>query len=180
MPHAIFNNRQACQIENEQLRVTVLAEGGHIAELLNKATGVNPLWIPPWPSIEPSTWDPVKYPEYGNDAESKLLAGISGQNLCLDIFGGPSPREAAAGAPVHGEGSVVHYRLEDNGAGMTQHAHFPLALMDFERILELDGSSVRITESVRSLANFYRPIGWTQHVTFGPPFIERGDRKSVV
>ncbi len=174
MPHAIFNNRQACQIENEQLRVTVLAEGGHIAELLNKATGVNPLWIPPWPSIEPSTWDPAKHPEYGNDAESKLLAGISGQNLCLDIFGCPSLGEAAAGAPVHGEGSGVHYGLKDNGARMTQRAHFPLALMDFERILELNGSSVRITESVRSLANFDRPIGWTQHVTFGPPFIERG------
>ena len=177
MPQAIFNNRRACQIENNHLRVTVLAEGGHIAELLNKGTGVNPLWVPPWPTIEPSTWDPAKHPDYGNDAESKLLAGSGGQNLCLDIFGGPSEAEAKAGVPVHGEGSVVAYKLEDDGSRMTQRANFPIAMMEFERVLELAGDSLKVTETVTSLAAFDRPIGWTQHVTFGPPFIERGRTK---
>jgi hypothetical protein len=32
----------------------------------------------------------------------------------------------------------------------------------------------KIRESVESLASFDRPIGWTQHVTLGPPFLERG------
>jgi hypothetical protein len=174
MSDVLFNNRKACQIENDQVRVTVLAEGGHIAELLNKATGVNPLWIPPWPSIEPSTWDAAKYPEYGNDGESKLLSGIGGQNLCLDIFGGPSPEEALAGVPVHGEGSVVPYSLTAEGDRITQQATFPLAQIEFQRLLELNGASVRVTETVKSLAAFDRPIGWTQHVTLGPPFLERG------
>src|SRR6188474_1596221 len=77
-----FQNRRAAQIENQQVRVTVLAEGGHIAEILHKGSGVNPLWIPPWPSIEPSAYDRAKHPGYGGDAESKLLAGIMGHNLC--------------------------------------------------------------------------------------------------
>lgn len=111
MPLATYRNRRAVQLENEKVRITVLVEGGHIAELLDKKTGINPLWTPPWPSIEPSTWSPANH-EYGNDAESKLLSGIMGHNLCLDLFGGPSKEEAAAGMTVHGEASVVAYRIE--------------------------------------------------------------------
>src|ERR1051326_4849295 len=77
---ATFHNRRAVQIENDNLRVTVMAEGGHIAEILHKQSGVNPLWIPPWPSIDPSTYSLAKHPEYGADAESKLLAGIMGRS----------------------------------------------------------------------------------------------------
>ncbi len=40
-----------------------------------------------------------------------LLAGIMGHNLCVDIFGGPSDAEAAAGMTPHGEASVVRYEL---------------------------------------------------------------------
>ena len=87
MPDTNFRGRRASTIENQRLRVTVLHEGGHIAEILDKATGVSALWIPPWPSIEPSTYDRAKHPEYGADSESKLLAGIMGHNLCLDKIG---------------------------------------------------------------------------------------------
>ena len=48
--------RKTASIENDELRVTVTVEGGHIAEILEKSTGVNPLWTPPWPSIEPSEY----------------------------------------------------------------------------------------------------------------------------
>ena len=44
-------------------------------------------------------------------AESKLLAGIMGHNLCMDMFGGPSREEAAAGMTVHGEASVAPYEI---------------------------------------------------------------------
>ncbi len=107
----VYRNRGAVQIENETLRLTVLVEGGHIAELLHKPTGINPLWTPPWPSIEPSSYDPARHPEYGLNAESKLLAGLMGHNLCMDIFGGPSEEEAAAGMTVHGEASVARYDI---------------------------------------------------------------------
>src|SRR5512135_3219579 len=104
-----YRHRRAEQIESDSLRLTVTVGGGHVAELLHKPTGVNPLWTPPWPSIEPSAYDPAKNPEYGHDSESRLLAGIMGHNLCMDIFGGPSEAEAKAGMTVHGEGSVAAY-----------------------------------------------------------------------
>src|SRR5271157_3777886 len=116
MPEIRHRNRRAVQMENECLRLTVLVEGGHVAELLHKAAVVNPLWTPPWPSIEPSTYDRARNPEYGSDAESKLLAGIMGHNLCLDIFGGPSTEEEAAGITVHGEGSTAPYDIQADAA----------------------------------------------------------------
>ncbi|HEY1336048.1 MAG TPA: hypothetical protein VGF59_00995 [Bryobacteraceae bacterium] len=174
MPETSYRGRSAASIENDTLRVTVLQEGGHIAEILHKPTGINPLWTPPWPSIEPSSYDPKKHPEYGADAESKLLAGIMGHNLCLDVFGGPSPEEFTAGITVHGEASVEPYDIRLDNGRLVLHTHLPLAQLEFERTIELHDSEVRISETVSNLSAYDRPIAWTQHVTLGPPFLERG------
>src|SRR5947209_20499565 len=100
-----YRGRRAVCIENAGLRVTVVREGGHIAEILHKESGVNPLWSPPWTSVDPSTVA-AGATEYGGGAEARLLAGILGHNACIDLFGGPSPEEAAAGITVHGEASI--------------------------------------------------------------------------
>jgi hypothetical protein len=174
MPETRFRGRRAAYIENEDVRVTVLKEGGHIAEILDKRSGVNPLWIPPWPSIEPSIYDPQKHPEYGAGGDAKLLAGIMGHNLCLDIFGGPSDEEAAAGITPHGEGSVAPYEIRETEGDLHLEAHLPMAQIRFRRHIALVGRTVRIREMVQSICSVDRPIGWTQHVTLGPPFLERG------
>jgi hypothetical protein len=172
-----YHSRRALQLENDDLRVTVLEEGGHIAEICDKRTGVNPLWTPPWPSIEPSYYDSLKHSEYGGGVDAPLLAGIMGHNLCLDIFGGPSAEEEAAGLPVHGEASLVRYELRRPGTLTTEltcEAELPLANLQFERQLALEGRWLRITESVQNPTGIDRPIGWTQHVTLGPPFLKKG------
>jgi hypothetical protein len=174
MAEITYRNRRAVRIENEQVRLTVLVEGGHIAEFADQASGVNPLWTPPWPSIEPSTWDPVRTPEYGTDAEARLLAGIMGHNLCLDLFGGPSPEEAAAGMTVHGEASVLPYEITAEAEALTARLTLAASQLRFERRIALEGRVARITESVENLAAWDRPIAWTQHVTLGPPFIAPG------
>src|SRR5213593_1881905 len=127
MPETSYCGRRAAFIKNNDLRVTVLNEGGHIAEILDKHSGVNPLWIPPWPSIEPSTYDPGKHPQFGGGSDARLLAGIMGHNLCLDIFGPPSAEEAAAGMTAHGEGSVARYEINEADRQLTMRTHLPLA-----------------------------------------------------
>jgi hypothetical protein len=174
MTETIFQNRRAVQIESDSVRVTVLVEGGHIAEILHKPSGVNPLWTPPWPSIEPSTYDPVAHPGYGGDAESKLLAGIMGHNVCIDLFGGPTAEEAAAGVTVHGEASVLPYRIETENGALVARVEMPLSQMAFGREIRLADSGVEIIETVENLGAWDRPIAWTQHVTLGPPFLETG------
>jgi hypothetical protein len=170
----LFHNRRAVQIENDALHVTVIAEGGHIAEIFDKASGVSPLWIPPWPSIEHSLYRVDQHPEYGRDAESKLLAGIMGHNLCLDLFGPPSTDEAQAGMTVHGEASIMPHEISSEPGKLTAKCALPTAQLAFERHIELEARRIRIHETVENLSALDRPIAWTQHVTLGPPFLERG------
>lgn len=165
-----YRGRRAATLENDALRVTVLREGGHIAEIFDKETGVNPLWTPPWPSIEPSTYDPARDSEYGDGIDARLLAGIMGHNLCVDVFGAPSEEEFAAGVGVHGESSVTAYAYD----GKSFHAGLPLAGLSFERRIELHGRAIHIEESLTNLSATDRPVAWTQHVTLGPPFLEKG------
>lgn len=169
-----YRGRQAYCLENEHCRVTVLVEGGHIAEFLDKATGVNPLWTPPWPSMEPSQFNAARDTQYGTDAEAKLLAGIMGHNLCLDLFGGPSPEEAAAGITVHGEASVNAYEVSESGDELRIGTTLVGAQLRFSRTLHLHGRDLALRESVENLSSTDRPIAWTQHVTMGPPFVTPG------
>ena len=175
-----YRGRRAASIENDVLRVTVLEEGGHIAEITDRASGVNPLWTPHWPSIEPSQYDPARDLVYGGGADASLLAGIMGHNLCLDIFGGPSAEEAAAGFPVHGETSVARFEITTSNAdgsapSLSMSAVLPSAQLRIVRRITLEERVVRINERVENLAATDRPVGWTQHVTMGPPFVARGE-----
>jgi hypothetical protein len=171
-----YRDRRAHVLRNDELEMIVTAQGGHIAAVTDRATNINPLWSPPWPSIEPSQYDRTKHPQYGNDAESKLLAGILGHNLCLDLFGGPSPAEASAGITVHGEASVAPYAVTVNRDNLEQSAVLNQSQLRFLRTIRLPARSrvANITETVENLSAWDRPIAWTQHVTLGPPFLEKG------
>lgn len=170
-----YRGRRAASIENARLRVTMLVEGGHVAEILDKRSGMNPLWTPPWPSIEPSTYDPARHPAYGADVDARLLAGIMGHNLCVDVFGGPSAEEAAAGLPVHGEASTAAYHVSGDETELVAAADLPLACLRVERHISLHGHAVRFRETIQNGGGVDRPIGWTQHVTLGPPFLQKGE-----
>jgi hypothetical protein len=177
MQETRFQNRRAVQLENDHLRVTATIEGGHIAQIQHKSSGVNPLWTPPWPSIEPSTHDFAKHPQYGQGSEAQLLSGILGHNICLDTFGAPSAEESAAGMPVHGEGPVIAYQVSASGESeVTLAGMLPLAQLHFSRRIKLAAGSpvVLLSETVENLSASDRPIAWTQHVTLGPPFLESG------
>jgi hypothetical protein len=170
----LFRGRTAATIENDELRLTVLEGGGHIAEVLHKRTGVSPLWIPPWPSIEPRDYTLAGDTTYGAGVESRLLASIMGHNLCLDIFGGPSDEEYAAGLQPHGEAPIAVYALSRTDTEITMGATLSESQLRIQRRLELKGDAIHVVESVENLSATDRPIGWTEHVTLGPPFLENG------
>src|SRR5262245_12651440 len=157
----VYRGRRAATLENDRIRVTALAEGGHIAEVFDKTTGVNPLWTPPWASVEPSAYDPAVHDDvYGRGSDARLLAGIMGHNLCLDIFGGPSDEEAAAGLTAHGDASIAPFDMADEGGGLLMRAHLPLARIHFERRLQLCGRGVACTNgSPRAPASTDRSRG---------------------
>ncbi len=176
MSQTQYRGRRAHTLDNGILEIVVTEEGGHIAAVRDKASQLNPLWSPPWPSIEPSRYNRARHPEYGDDAESKLLGGILGHNLCLDLFGGPSEAEAVAGMTVHGEASVAPYEITVQGDTLVQKTVLPQAQLRFTRAIRLPAGSrvANLVETVENLSAWDRPIAWTQHATLGPPFLEKG------
>jgi hypothetical protein len=167
-----FHGRRAAQLENEYLRITVLEEGGHIAEVFDKRAQISPLWIPHWTSLEPSAFDANAAKIFGTGSDAKLLAGIMGHNLCLDLFGGPSQEEEAAGLTAHGEASLNLYGISGTASQLRMELPMPMAQLKLIRVIQLHGEHILIRETVENMSSTDRPIAWTQHVTLSPPFLD--------
>ena len=172
-----YHGRKAWKVQNEKVQVVVLPGGGHIASItLRSGSGanLNPLWLPPWQSVEPGNWQGGKY---GDKPGAQLLSAIMGHNLCLDFFGGPSAAETKAGIPAHGEAPTVNWTaVQQSATKLTYTTLLPKAQMRVTRTISLTpgSSALWIKETAENLTDFDRPIGWNQHVTLGPPFLEAG------
>ena len=176
----ILGRRAGYRIGAHWGRVGVLEGGGHICELsLNTVAGVNPLWIPPWTTIDPGRYSPVKHRRvYGPPPDGKLLAGIAGHSLGFDHFGPPSHEETAAGLATHGEAPSTKWRLLRNTVSIEPKLRYGCTLreaqINFMRTMTLDRKNpvVYCEEQAVNLSRYDRPISWNEHVTFGPPFLE--------
>jgi len=178
----VLDGRAGYYIRAEWGSVAVLEGGGHICELsLNSAPGVNPLWRPPWTTIDPDSYSSGKHRRvYGVPPDGKLLAGIVGHSLSFDLFGPPSKEETAAGLSTHGEAPSMKWRRLKNSASTRNTLQYGSTLreaqIDFSRSVAIDGtqSVIYCEEHAENLSRCDRPISWNQHVTFGPPFLECG------
>lgn len=177
-----FNDRSAVTIEGDALRCTVLLGGGFIAELFSPRAGLSPLWIPPWKTIDPWRFDLKKHGRlYGKHNESRLLCAITGHNFCLDYFGVPSKDEYRAGMTVHGETGVSRWKVDRikatrTSATMTISVELPISHLEARRtfIIRKGSPVVDVAVSIRNLARLDHPVTFNEHVTFGPPFVQRG------
>ncbi len=176
MTATIYRGRKSDTIENQNIRLTVTTEGGNVAEIFHKTTNLNPLWTPPWPSIEPSEYNSDVHKNYGKSDEARILSGIMGHSVCLDTYGSPSEEEFLAGIPVHGEASVIAYAVTNEVNQITLTGLLPLAQLILTRRIRLanNGVVIQFEESISNLSYSDRPIAWTQHVVIGPPFLEAG------
>jgi DeoC/LacD family aldolase len=178
----LLHGRAGYRIETDWGGVAVLEGGGHICEANLKACGeLSPLWIPPWKTIDPQDYSPSRHARrYGPSPDGRLLAGIAGHSLSFDHFGPPSKEETAAGRSTHGEAPSVKWKLEPArhayGPTLRGSALLPESQLRFTRSVTLDfrWPVIYCEEQARNLSAFDRPISWTEHVTFGPPFVEPG------
>ncbi len=173
-----YRRRAAWELDNDVLRVTLLAGGGHIARVvLHGREEVNPLWQTPWPTYEPWAVTPRIEKQYG----SRLLAGIAGHNLCLGWFGDPSAEETRAGMGCHGEAPVARWRrvsqrVARNRLQLVLACDLPAAQMRVTRTLTMlpDECNVRVCDTVQNMSRRDLPYTLCQHVTIGPPFLDPG------
>lgn len=178
----IFNKRKALFLQNELIEIIIFPGGGHIARVALKAKDVNPLWVPPWKSIDPDKYSPKKHAKfYGGNSESKLLASISGHNICLDYFGAPSKEEEQAGLTVHGEAPVSTWKIKEikrtNDKLLFNYGtNLPVADLSFNRTIFLrkNENIIYVKEKITNLSSADKPVCISEHVTFGPPFLKKG------
>jgi hypothetical protein len=172
-----FQNRDAWTLDTPRLRVTIMQSGGHVAEIVLKDGGaVNPLWIQRRPTIDPDTYVPARDEKlYGSGSGARLMSGLMGHNLCFPFWGDPSPAEAAAGMTFHGETGVVRWRqVAADDRSLTIAADLPESRTRFTRTLRVRGQIAYFEETGENQSGWDRPVGWCEHVTLGPPFLERG------
>ena len=184
-----WQGREAYTLSNGLIQMVNLTGGGHIAELrFAEGAGlpiVNPLWMPPWKSIEPFQYSTRSHAKrYGPLTEGKLLSGIAGHNLCLDYFGPPSEAETAQGLSTHGEAPGLKWRksgerLRGGRLGVTLSVRLAEAGLEFSREIGMRAGEpvVYLNETVSSQRKLDHFFHWTQHVTLGPPFVSPEDTR---
>lgn len=171
--------RAAWELDNGILMVVMLAGGGHIARLaLASQPDLNPLWTPPWPTVEPWQFRRADADRCGG---SPLLASVSGHLLCLHYFGSPSAAESQRGLDGHGEAPRARWELAERAvsprhARLRTRCELPVAGMQVARAITLRPGShvVEVTEEITNTTDHDTPFTLCEHVTFGPPFLEKG------
>jgi hypothetical protein len=80
-----------------------------------------------------------------------------------------------AGMTYHGETGIQRWmRVETNDGTLTVSARLLESRTTFMRSVRLAGQVVWFDETAENQSAWDRPVGWCEHVTLGPPFLEHG------
>jgi len=176
-----FRDRAAMRLNSETFEVIALRGCGHVASLRLAGVDVNPLWEPPWPSLEPDDYNPDQHDAHYGLMEGKLLASIAGHSLCLNHFGGLSASETQARGYFHGEASNLNWNVSQQSAHQEEASfvyglELPEARLRFERRLSIrpGEATLYFKERFTNPQRIDTPLICQQHVTLGPPFVEPG------
>jgi hypothetical protein len=172
-----FQNRDSWVLETPTLRVSIMQSGGHVAEIVLKGGAeVNPLWVQKRSTIDADQYEAARHEKlYGGGTGARLMSGLVGHNLCFPFWGNPSDAEYKAGMTFHGETGIVRWkRMAGTADALVVSAALPESNTRFTRSLHVAGQIAYFEESAENLSRWDRPVGWTEHVTLGPPFLEKG------
>ena len=177
-----WRGREACLVGNDLVELIHLTGGGHIVDyhFREKNCDVNPFWVPRWKTLEPFRFKPEKHTRiYGEPETGRVLSGIAGHSLCLDLFGMPSPEESKFGETIHGEAGVSKWKFSlktrKDQATLLFSVRLPRAALAFRRSLFLrrGESVIYVRETVKNERKLDQFFQWQQHATLGAPFLSR-------
>lgn len=166
---------RALTLENEALRVTVLPDkGADIYELVDVASGIDPLFKGPWGLRPPGS------PPREGSGDVEFLANYEG--TWQELF--PNVNEAAsyggAQIPFHGEVATLPWDVQAEGEDALRCSvrcrETPFRL---ERLMRLEGGQLVLDETVTNESDEPAHFVWGHHCVVGPPFLEPGCRLHV-
>jgi hypothetical protein len=174
-----LHGREALTIANGKMQLSVLPGGGFIGEVRltsgRARTDINPMRVPHYPTIDPHTFRYAQHgAAYGTDVQARLMSGYMGHFTCFPQFGNQPEEFKAADYSQHGEALTVKWQHEAS-QDLVMRAELPRTQYGFRRSIAMlpDETAVTVTETVENLMIADRPLQWVQHVTLGPPFVEK-------
>jgi hypothetical protein len=149
----LFEGRPSVVLENDVARISIDIQGGSIVEFRLKSQPVNPL----------------RWANQGPADQARAMSHF----VCLDRWGQPSEAELKNGMPFHGEATRVEWKHQRAAANIvTMSAFLPMAGLEIERKVTLDGAAIAVEESVTNRNKLGRVYNMVQHPTIGPPFLD--------
>jgi hypothetical protein len=179
-----LHGRRALTLENDQMVVSTLPGGGFIGEVRFKSPdprkSINVMRVPHYPTIDPHTYDAARDGgRYGTGMQRRLMSGYMGHFVAFPHFAAASDAELVHDYGQHGEAIAVEWKVDETAktagaATLRYSAALEKTRYRMERTITLpaDETVAYVDESVENLEVFGRPVQWTQHVTFGPPFVD--------
>lgn len=172
-----LHGRDVWILDSGQARIGISYSGGHFVQMvLAGPEEVNPLWIQQRPTQEAERYLASRdEARFGGGSGARLMASLLGHNLCFPFWGNPTPAEYRAGMTFHGETGVARWqRVTADGETLTIRADLPESRTAFTRSIRVAGQVAYFDSRGINLAAWDRPVGWCEHATIGPPFLERG------
>jgi hypothetical protein len=179
----LLHGRRALVLENDQMRIATLPGGGFIGEVRFKSSdpkkSINLMRVPHYQTIDPYTYDIARDGDrYGTGMQRRLMSGYMGHFVAFPQFAAASEAELAQDYGQHGEAIAVAWQTQKveptkDRVSLRYSADLPKTHFKIERTITLpsDETVAYVEESIENLEAFGRPVQWTQHVTFGPPFV---------
>ena len=98
----VFEDRPALVLSNDKVALTVITEGGAMAQIVlaDDKDKINPLWNPYWIARQAGQNRPASF--------------ARGHFVCIDGFGPVSAEERAAGLTAHGEAYTLPWQLQSH------------------------------------------------------------------
>jgi hypothetical protein len=169
-------------IENEQIRVTVLADkGADVYEFIHKSTDTDFMWRTPW-----GVRDPRKFIPSTGWPDGIWQDVYEGGWQTLAPTGGPPQTYAGAEIGQHSEATTMPWDvqiLEDSPERVSARFWVRTYRTPFyiEKTLSIEKDSPVLTvdEAIVNEANEESDAVWGQHIALGPPFLSENCRLDV-
>jgi galactose mutarotase-like enzyme len=149
-----------------ELRVDVVpGKGGDLTSLVHLATGTELLWQTRWGlRARGSLTTP-------GSSEAALSEAYPGGWQSVFPNTGDAAHEHGVEWAMHGEVWTTPFDWQVVEGGISLTANLVRSPFRFEKLIEVDGACVRVSETATNIGNETVEVTWSQHPAFGAPLI---------
>jgi hypothetical protein len=155
-------------LANELVQVVIVpAKGCDVYELRDQKSGIDVLAKT---RLMLADVQPQRF--WRNSSEAWLSQYVGGWQLILPNGGAAAVVDGAEWG-FHGEACMLRWTVEElSSATLRASVRLTSAPLRVERVFELRGSTLRLTERVTNESNNPTSFMWSQHPAFGAPFLD--------